>query len=353
MSPSAKPRRVALAALSPPTSSKDTSGRSLTSTRPLRSPYFSPTLAKTSSSRRWIAHSCSNGWTISSPRPRRGTRPTPRALGNPRLRPAAWPRPLDALAGARLDRAAARLVEHAVLDEHRHLGPDRERDRVRGARVEGHLAPGRAQGHERVVNVVPHVGDDHALERHVQAVEERHDEVVRERPRRLHPLEGHGDAVGLGEADRHRQAPLVPPSLHDHDRLLRARIEHHGHDVDLLGSGDRGRRGIAALAGTDGALKEQDTHGQEADPAQRAHDDATSFLTYCRASSRLTLKANPMSRISESAVHMSPYPSRAPRYPKTKATSAFPLSTAALKSPTTAPRRRAVVASVTSAASPG
>src|SRR5207253_10355637 len=50
----------------------------------------------------------------------------------------------------------------------------RSSDLVRGARVEGHLAPGRAQGHERVVNVVPHVGDDHALERHVQAVEERH-----------------------------------------------------------------------------------------------------------------------------------------------------------------------------------
>src|SRR5438309_911916 len=352
MSPSAKPRRVALAAPSPPTSSKETSGRSLTSTRPLRSPYFSPTLAKTSSSRRWIAHSCSNGWTISAPRPRRRPRPTPRAIGQGgRL---AAPRPLlDALAVARLDRAAARLVEHAILDEHRHLGPDREGDRVRRPRVEGHLAPGRAQGHERVVDVVPKVGDDHALERHVQAVEERHDEVVRERPRRLHPLEGDGDAVGLGEADRHRQAPLVPPSLHDHHRLLRARIEHHGHHVDLLESGDLGRRGIAALAGTDGALEEQDTHGQEAHPAQRAHDDATSFLKYCRASSSLTLKANPMSRITESAVHMSPYPSRAARYPKTMAPSAFPLSTAALKSPTTAPRRRAVVASVTSAASPG
>src|SRR6266481_2841437 len=139
-------------------------------------------------------------------------------------------------------------------------------------------------------------------------------------------------------------------SRRDHHRLLRARIEHHGHDVDLLGSGDLGHRGIAALAGTDGALEEQDTHGQEADPAQSAHDDATSFLRYCRASSSLTLKANPMSRISESAVHMSPYPSRAARYPKTKAPSALPLSTAALNHPTTAPRRAGVVASVTSAA---
>src|SRR5262245_6178289 len=40
----------------PPIDSNDASGRIVTMTRPDRSPNFSPSLAKTSSMRRWMAH---------------------------------------------------------------------------------------------------------------------------------------------------------------------------------------------------------------------------------------------------------------------------------------------------------
>ncbi len=55
------PRTAALAAAMPPICSKDVSGRIVTTTRPLRSPNFSPSLVKTSSIRRWMAHCWPSG----------------------------------------------------------------------------------------------------------------------------------------------------------------------------------------------------------------------------------------------------------------------------------------------------
>ena len=108
-------------AASPPTSSKVIVDLIFVSTRPVRSPYFSPSLTKTSSSRRWSAHSFSlrSGSAMAS----------------------------DRRASRR--RAAASLVEDALLDQHRHLRADRQRDRVRRARVELEFGPARVQVDDR------------------------------------------------------------------------------------------------------------------------------------------------------------------------------------------------------------
>src|SRR5262245_43257647 len=122
VSASANPLRIALALVSPPTSSKVTVDLILVSTRPVRSPYFSPTLTKTSSMRRWSAHAFSvrSGAAIASDR------------GPPRRRDARG------------------LLEPALLYQDGHLRADRERDSVRGARVELELGPAGVQIDDRV-----------------------------------------------------------------------------------------------------------------------------------------------------------------------------------------------------------
>src|SRR5215831_16521652 len=125
---------MVLASRSPPTSSKVIVDLIFVSTRPVRSPYFSPNLTKTSSSRRSRAHSFSvrSGSAMASDRraPRR--------------------------------RVVAGLLEDALLDEHRHLRADRERDRVRRARVELELGAARVQIDRRVEDVVAQIRDDDA-----------------------------------------------------------------------------------------------------------------------------------------------------------------------------------------------
>src|SRR5438093_3797695 len=108
---------MVLACRSPPTSSKVIVDLIFVSTRPVRSPYFSPSLTKTSSSRRWSTHSFSvrSGSAMASDR------------------------------GAPRRRIVAGLLEDALLDEHRHLRAERERDRVGRARVELELWPARGE----------------------------------------------------------------------------------------------------------------------------------------------------------------------------------------------------------------
>src|SRR5690242_4492891 len=159
-----------LACRSPPTSSKLIVDLILVSTRPVRSPYFSPSLAKTSSSRRWSAHSFSvrSGSAMASDRwaPRR--------------------------------RRGARLLEDALLDQDRHLRANRQRDRVGRASVE--LEFGAARGGEiddRVEDVVAQIGDHDARERHLETAEQGQEEVMGERPRRRDTLERYRDSGGL------------------------------------------------------------------------------------------------------------------------------------------------------------
>src|SRR5947209_5468095 len=141
---------MVLASRSPPTSSKVTVDLILVSTRPVRSPYFSPSLTKTSSMRRWSAHS----WSVRS-----GT-----AMASDR--------------GAPWRRGVPGLFEDALFHHHRHLRADRQRDRVRRARVELDLGPARVQIDDRVEDVVTQIGDDDARERHLEPAEEREEKIV-------------------------------------------------------------------------------------------------------------------------------------------------------------------------------
>src|SRR5262249_32365337 len=104
---------MVLASRSPPTSSKGIVDLIFVSTRPVRPPYFSPSLPKTPPSRRSRAHSFSvrSGSAMAS----------------------------DRRASRR--RAGAGLLEDPLLDEHRHLRADRERDGIRRARVQLELGP--------------------------------------------------------------------------------------------------------------------------------------------------------------------------------------------------------------------
>src|SRR5437016_13417594 len=100
-----------LASRRPPIWAKVVFGLIFTSTRPVRSPNFSPSFAKTSSRRRWSAHS----WSLLFSRS---------AMA------------LDGRPAARAPRVG--LLEDTVLDEHRRLGADRERDRIGGTGIELH-----------------------------------------------------------------------------------------------------------------------------------------------------------------------------------------------------------------------
>src|SRR5262252_3811374 len=120
-----KLRTRPLASASPPMSSNDVPGLTCTSTRPVSSASFSPSLLKISPMRRWIAHCCPSASTDANEAPSRGE------SGATRLDPLA--------AGAR---RALGLLEHALLREDRCLGPDGQRDRVGGPRVQLHRAAG-------------------------------------------------------------------------------------------------------------------------------------------------------------------------------------------------------------------
>src|SRR6516165_713612 len=174
-------------------SSNVTVGAILVSSRPVRSPYFSPSLTNTSSRRRWSAHSFSlrSGWAMTSDR-----RATRRCAG------------------------VARLLEDALLDEHRHLRADRQRDRVRRSGVELELGPARAQIDRRVEDVVAHVRDDDTGEGDLEPAEQGQEEVVGERPRRRHALERYGDRDHLGGPDADRHQALVALALELDRRLL-------------------------------------------------------------------------------------------------------------------------------------
>src|SRR5215510_8065003 len=134
------------ASASPPMSSNDVSGLTCTSTRPVSSASFSPSLLKISPMRRWIAHCCPSASTDGgNGAPSRGE------SGATRLDPLAP-------AGAR---GALGLLEYALLRENRRLGPDGQRDRVGGPRVQLHRAAPHGQVQRGVVGVVAQVGDHH------------------------------------------------------------------------------------------------------------------------------------------------------------------------------------------------
>src|SRR6185295_9789938 len=119
-----KLRTMLLASVRPPMSVKEVSGLTFTSTRPVSSASFSPSLPKISPRRRWIAH-C---WPSTSA----GADADPSRGGSEATR-------LDPLAGARgASGQPVGFLEDAILREQWGLRPDRERDGVGRPRVELH-----------------------------------------------------------------------------------------------------------------------------------------------------------------------------------------------------------------------
>src|SRR5215470_7739757 len=213
----AKLRTTALASRSPPICAKVVSGVTCTNTRPVRLPYFSPSLVKTSSMRRWIAH-C---WLA--------------ALASGSERPEVVSSAAMSLDARRLGRGEdLGLVEDPILHEDRGLRADGQRDGVRRPRVELDLAAARVEDHGGVVDAIPEVGDDHLGHRHLEPAEEGEEEVVSERARRHAILEGESDARGLGGPDAHGETPLVALALEDDRRVLPARIHEQPDDPRLL-----------------------------------------------------------------------------------------------------------------------
>src|SRR4026209_2231870 len=141
-----KLRTRPLASASPPMSSNDVSGLTCTSTRPVSSASFSPSLLKISPWRRWMAPCGPSASTdAGTGTPWRGE------SGATRLDPLAR-------AGAR---HAIGLLEHALLREDGRLGPDGEGDRVGRPRVQLHRTAPHRQVQGGVVGVVAQVGDPH------------------------------------------------------------------------------------------------------------------------------------------------------------------------------------------------
>ena len=130
-----------------------------------------------------------------------------------------------------------RLGDHVLGREDRRAGADGERERVRRARVDLHLAAVDRQRDRRVERVLPQLGDRDAGARHLELAEHVEQQVVRHRPRRRGALELHQDRRGLGMADPDRQELVRVDSLEQHDRLLADHVEAHAVDDHLLQRG--------------------------------------------------------------------------------------------------------------------
>src|SRR6185295_11542682 len=146
-----KLRTMLLASVRPPMSVKEVSGLTFTSTRPVSSASFSPSLPKISPRRRSIAHCC------------------PSTLCGGRAGALSADMALDLLpgsAGAAGDTLG--LLEHAILREDGHLRADGQRDRVGRTRVELHRGSSRGQVDRRVVGVVAQIRDDHLGDRDLE-----------------------------------------------------------------------------------------------------------------------------------------------------------------------------------------
>src|SRR5690606_40572303 len=103
--------------------------------------------------------------------------------------------------------------------------PERDRDRIRGARVDAEDFRAAADDQLREVRVVDHPGDEYALQGATQPGDHGAEQVVRERTRELHSRELHGDRTRLARTDPDRQHPRATLLLEDHDRGVRGTIQ--------------------------------------------------------------------------------------------------------------------------------
>src|SRR5947209_15382173 len=132
---------------------------------------------------------------------------------------------LDRLRRFLRDLHLAGLRKDLLLHEDGGGHAQRQRDGVRGARVDGVLGLAELEVEDGEERVVLEVGHDDLEHLDLERLEDVLDQVVRHRPRRRDLLQLQRDGVGLEDADPDRQGALVVLVSQDDDRHVRNGIE--------------------------------------------------------------------------------------------------------------------------------
>ena len=173
------------------------------------------------------------------PRARRRTRPARRCRGSGGTRPGrgrratSWPvrrreasssSPSNSTPDSSITSSAAKIFASRA---------QRERDRVRRARVELDLGAVPDERDQRVERAVAQLGDGDLADLGVERGDDRGREVVGHRPWRLRALQVHQDRRRLGVADPDGKERVAVLRLQQHDRLLADQVEAHAVDGHL------------------------------------------------------------------------------------------------------------------------
>src|SRR3989449_6046774 len=132
---------------------------------------------------------------------------------------------LDRLRRFLRDLHLAGLRKDLLLHEDGGGHAQRQRDGVRGARVDGVLGLAELEVEDGEERVVLEVGHDDLEHLDLERLEDVLDQIVRHRPRRRDLLQLQRDGVGLEDADPDRQGALVVLVSQDDDRHVRNGIE--------------------------------------------------------------------------------------------------------------------------------
>jgi len=81
------------------------------------------------------------------------------------------------------------FLHHRIACKNRRVGAEGEGDAVAGAAIQADLAFGCLEDQAGVVGAVGKIVDDHARNRRFEAISERENQIVRERARRLLPVD--------------------------------------------------------------------------------------------------------------------------------------------------------------------
>src|SRR5947208_8824238 len=131
---------------------------------------------------------------------------------------------------SRLDR---REREQSLAREDRRLEPQGDRDRIGRPGVDLDHRVAAVDVQLGVIRVVLHLGDDDLPQVCAQAEDYLLQEIVCERPRKLHARELHGDGARLGGPDPDREYTLPFLLLQDDDRRVGRTVEAQMRDPNL------------------------------------------------------------------------------------------------------------------------
>src|SRR5581483_6007744 len=126
-----------------------------------------------------------------------------------------------------------RLLDHRVGGVDRRVRANRDRDRIRRARVDLELGAVLLHSDRGIERVLAQLGHRHADDLDVELAEDVDEQVVREGARGRRALELHQDRRGLWMADPDRQELVRLGRLQEHDRLLADEIERDAVDDHL------------------------------------------------------------------------------------------------------------------------